>query len=206
MIISVVSQKGGTGKSSIARSLAVEFQRAAWSVLLADLDTGQQTSARWAEKRVPGGDSIPQIHSQTFSTAGQALNASQDYQLTIIDGAPHATRSTQEAASASDLTIIPTGSSIDDLEPAIALGSDLAKSLNRENIIFALYKTTSEAQERESRETLEDAGFSVLTASVPIRTGYIEALDLGFGITESKYAALRRTGEAFIQAIADQLK
>lgn len=206
MIISVVSQKGGTGKSSIARSLAVEFQRAEWSVLLADLDTGQKTSVYWAGKREPAGTAIPQIDAQSFSTADKAIKASAEYQLTIIDGAPHATRSTRDAAAASDLVIIPTGSSIDDLEPGVALANELAISLNSENIVFALYKTTSEAQERESRETLEGAGFAVLSASVPIRTGFIEALDLGFGITESKYDALNATAQRFVQSVADRIK
>ena len=206
MIVSVVSQKGGTGKSSIARSLSLEFQRAGWSVLLADLDTGQKTSVRWAEKRKPAGSSIPQIDAQAFPTADKAIRASQQYQVTIIDGAPHATRSTRGAATASDLVIIPTGSSIDDLSPGVALANELTNSLNSENIVFALYKTTSQAQERESRETLESAGFHVLASSVPIKTGYIEALDKGFGITESRYDALNKTASQFIQSIADRIK
>nr|WP_307983502.1 ParA family protein [Yersinia pestis] len=52
MIISVVSQKGGVGKSSLARTLAVEFTRAGWRVLLADTDYGQATSNRWNLKEM----------------------------------------------------------------------------------------------------------------------------------------------------------
>jgi chromosome partitioning protein len=32
MILSLISQKGGVGKSAIARLLAVEFTKAGWSV------------------------------------------------------------------------------------------------------------------------------------------------------------------------------
>jgi cellulose biosynthesis protein BcsQ len=45
-IISLVSQKGGVGKSAVARLLAVEFARAGWSVKIADLDTMQGTATR----------------------------------------------------------------------------------------------------------------------------------------------------------------
>ena len=49
MIISLLNQKGGAGKSSLARALAVEFARNGWGVHVADLDKGQQTFFKWAE-------------------------------------------------------------------------------------------------------------------------------------------------------------
>jgi Mrp family chromosome partitioning ATPase len=41
MIISLVSQKGGVGKTALARLLAVEFARSGWDVKLVDLDTAR---------------------------------------------------------------------------------------------------------------------------------------------------------------------
>ena len=37
MIISLISQKGGVGKSTLARLLAVEIAKAGWRVKIADL-------------------------------------------------------------------------------------------------------------------------------------------------------------------------
>ena len=51
MIISLISQKGGVGKSAIARLLAVEYIRAGWSVKIADLDTMQGTVTKWRVRR-----------------------------------------------------------------------------------------------------------------------------------------------------------
>ncbi|UZE94383.1 nucleotide-binding protein [Alkalimarinus alittae] len=45
-IISVLSHKGGVGKSSISRTLGVEFTRSGWDTLLADIDSSQITSNR----------------------------------------------------------------------------------------------------------------------------------------------------------------
>jgi chromosome partitioning protein len=206
MIVAVVSQKGGVGKSSLSRTLAVEFTRAGWRVLLADIDASQITSNRWAEKRRNAAEISPQIETAVYPMAALAIEASKDYDLTVVDGAPHATQGTADAAAAADLVVIPTGSSMDDLEPSVMLARELAESLNSEKIVFALYKTTSDAQERESRETLSSFGFDVLEGAVPVRTGYIDAFDRGFCATETKYDNLNQVAGVLIKSISERLK
>lgn len=203
MIISVVSQKGGVGKSSVSRTLAVEFTRAGWRVLLADIDAQQKTSNRWSEKRRNAAGIVPQVEAVGFWTTSQALEASRDYDLTVIDGAPHATTGTAEAARASDLVVIPTGSSLDDLEPSLLLAGELVEraGVPEERITFALYKTTSDAQQRESRETLEQYGWKVLPGAVPAKTGYIDAFDRGFCATETKYDNLNDQAATLVSAV-----
>ena len=44
-IIAILSQKGGGGKSTIARTLAVELTKQKQNVLLLDLDIQQKTSS-----------------------------------------------------------------------------------------------------------------------------------------------------------------
>ena len=205
-IVSVVSQKGGVGKSSISRTLAVEFTRAGWRTLLADIDASQITSNRWAEKRRNAAGIEPQIETEVFGMAALAVKRSHEFDLTVIDGAPHSTQGTLDAAKHSALVVIPTGSSMDDLEPSVLLANELANSLNSEKIVFALYKTTSDAQERESRETLSQYGYEVLPGSVPVKTGYIDAFDKGYCATETKYEQLNERAQALIQSIAEKLK
>jgi len=202
MIISVVSQKGGVGKSSISRTLAVEFTRAGWRVLLADIDNQQKTSNRWSRKRRDASGIIPKVETAAYATTPQALAASKDYDLTVIDGAPHATSGTAQAAKASDLVIIPTGSSMDDLEPSVLLAEELRRAgVTRSKIAFALYKTTSDAQERESRETLDHYGFRALPGSIRSKTGYIEAFDRGFCATETRYENLNKQAAVMVTAV-----
>ena len=49
--IGAISQKGGVGKSSIARLIAREYAVAGWDVKIADLDIAQATSTNWKQRR-----------------------------------------------------------------------------------------------------------------------------------------------------------
>lgn len=202
MLIAVVAQKGGVGKSSLARTLAVEFTRSGWNALLADVDTSQATSNRWAEKRRSVAGIEPAVQTQVFRQTSQAIQATANHDVVVLDGAPHATRGTAEAAAAAQLVVIPTGTSLDDLEPALLLASELANSLNSPRIAFALYKASSDAQAREARETLEQFGHTVLPGHIPAKTGYIEAFDAGRCATETRYPNLNVMATELVTGVA----
>src|SRR6476620_2530974 len=51
-IIAFVSQKGGVGKSTLARALAREAANSGLAVKIADLDTQQGTSVDWHRQRL----------------------------------------------------------------------------------------------------------------------------------------------------------
>jgi len=61
-------------------------------------------------------------------------------------------------------------------------------------------KSTSDFQERESRETIENLGFTVLGGAIPMKSGYIEALDKGFALTETKYDSLNSAASRVMQS------
>ena len=54
-VISFVGQKGGTGKSTLARAFAVEAARVQANILIADLDDAQRTSFEWGQRRLANG-------------------------------------------------------------------------------------------------------------------------------------------------------
>jgi chromosome partitioning protein len=183
----------------------VEFTRAGWKTLLADTDPGQATASCWVENRRRQADIKPDVSVQVFHSTHQALMAATDVDLLVIDGAPHATQGTLEAATHSDLVIIPTGSSLDDMEPGILLANELAKSLNSDMIVFVLYRTTSVKQEQEARETITKYGFSVLEGYIPMKTGYITALDTGRCLTETPYLALNNYAIQIVNSISARI-
>ena len=114
-IISLVSQKGGVGKSGIARLLAVEFSRAGWSVKIADLDTMQGSATRWKLRR-DAAQLQPEIPVEKFATVERALREAEKYDLLLIDGPAHAEKGGLSMARKSKVILMPTCYGLDDLE------------------------------------------------------------------------------------------
>ena len=72
VIIGVVSQKGGSGKSTICRLVACSFAADGWDVKIADLDISQGTTFHWHRDRVEAGIQ-PEIAVESFSAVRRAL-------------------------------------------------------------------------------------------------------------------------------------
>ncbi len=103
-VISLLNQKGGVGKTTIALHLAYELAKSG-SVLLIDADP-QSSSLDWSTQRE---DKAP------FAVMGfpkkvlhrEIGSLSSGYAWTVIDGPPASTDIATSAISASDLVIIP---------------------------------------------------------------------------------------------------
>lgn len=72
VILSLISQKGGVGKSTLARLVAVEAARAGWRVLIADLDAAQGTATQWHHRRAAAGIE-PDLSVMRYRTVERAL-------------------------------------------------------------------------------------------------------------------------------------
>ena len=203
IIVGTVSQKGGVGKSTIARLVAREFAAQGWTVKIADLDISQATSFRWRSRRLEHRIE-PDIPVEQFARVDQALKFADQYDLFVIDGAPHATQATQAIAKACDLVIVPTGLAVDDLEPTVVLAHDLARHTQRNKIAFALCRVgDSGAEIMEVRQYLSQTNYKVLDGELPDKTGYRRAFDEGRVATETRYPGLNRRAERLAQSIVD---
>src|ERR1039457_2482557 len=120
LIVGMVSQKGGVGKSSVARNLACEFAAQDWTVKIADLDISQGTSFKWRTRRLQN-KIEPDVPVEQFGNVTKALALADQYDMLILDGEPHSTSSTRAVALSSQLVVIPTGLALDDLGPAVVL-------------------------------------------------------------------------------------
>ena len=205
-ILGIVSQKGGVGKSTLARMMAREFAAGGLSCKIADLDTQQQTCTLWAGRRAEAGVE-PEIQVQGFPSVRTALAEAPRFDALILDGKPHASAQTLEIAHAADLVVIPTGQTVDDLHPGAVLAHSLRKDgLNARRIAFALYRVTGSVRERAAaRAWIEEAGYTVLDGDVAASTAYGSASDAGRAITETSFKSLNRRAGALAQAIVDRL-
>lgn len=83
-IIAFVSQKGGVGKSTLARALGREAAKSGLEVKIADLDTQQGTAVDWYRMRLDT-NIKPVVPVELFRTAQQALAVADHYDLLVMD-------------------------------------------------------------------------------------------------------------------------
>jgi chromosome partitioning protein len=205
-IIGMISQKGGVGKSTLARMMAREFAEGGMSVKIADLDTQQQTCTHWAGRRAENGVA-PEIQVQGFASVRSAIEDAARFDAYILDGKPNASEQTFEVAKVCDLVVIPTGQTVDDLHPGVVLAHTLVKKgLPLHRIAFAMFKTTgSERENSAARQYLKQAGYLVLDGEVPVSTGYGSASDMGKAITETSFKTLNGKAATLAQSVIDMI-
>lgn len=203
--IAVISQKGGVGKSTISRLLAVEYAKNQWEVKIADMDLSQGTVTEWNRTRMENGGS-PQIAVEQFMTSKDVLKQEGNYDLIVYDGEPHSTKKTLEIAAASDYIILPTGLTVDDLLPTIKLAHELRKNgIDRRKMGIALSRVgDSQAEVEGAKEYIEDAGYHYL-GLIHEKTSIGQAHDMGKAANETPFKSVNKAIDAFVQAIVDRL-
>ena len=85
IIIGLISQKGGVGKSMLAQAIAREAAANGLKVKLADLAPQQGTSSNWHRRRLEAGLE-PAFSVEAYKTAAQALKVTPDYDFLVLDG------------------------------------------------------------------------------------------------------------------------
>ena len=205
-IIGMVSQKGGVGKSTLARMMAREFVSGGLTTKIADLDTQQQTCTNWAGRRAENAIE-PEIQVQSFASIKSAVDEASRFDALILDGKPNASEQTLEIAKAANLVVIPTGQTVDDLHPGVVLAHNLRKKgITPDKIAFAMFKTTgSERENTAAREYIQQAGYMVLDGEVSVSTAYGSASDQGKAITETSFKTLNERASKLAQSVIDRM-
>jgi chromosome partitioning protein len=203
MIISLLNQKGGVGKSSLARALAVEFARNEWAVHVADLDRAQQTSFKWAERRTESG-AKPQIDVALYADPKTALKAANNADVLIVDGKAFADSHALQIALESDLVIIPVGVSMDDLEPSLKLAVELVnKGVERNSIIFVVCRVpdNGDKEAMNTRSSILGWNFEAVQGWLPFKPSYSQAMDKGLSFTETPFKSLSEKADRIIEQL-----
>jgi chromosome partitioning protein len=180
-VLTLVTQKGGTGKSTLAASLAVAAIQAGEKVFALELDR-QGTLGRWIDRRSddqPGFDKI--TSADALDPALHTLK-SQGFSLVIIDTPGADSPAVTAAIRAADLCLVPTQPTPADLEATTPTLE--AIQATRRRFVFVLNRTPVKG----SRLTEAAAGLKMLgvLAEPPIaqRTDHQDAIGLGQGVTE----------------------
>src|SRR5690606_37472746 len=106
IVVALISQKGGVGKSTLGRGLGAVLARAGLIVRIADLDPQQHTIVQWNETRRANHVS-PSFDVRGYSSWREAIEASADVELLILDTTGRASRETLAVAANAHLVVQP---------------------------------------------------------------------------------------------------
>ena len=204
-VIAFVSQKGGVGKSTLARALAREAAASGLKVKIADLDPDQATIVDWHKVRTQRALE-PSLSVELFRTVAQALASADGHDLLVIDGPAKASSGTTEIAKRADLIVQPTGAGRDDLNPAVRVFHGLVRlGVPQSRLIFALNHIGTESEAEAARAFITEAGYSVLPGYLPERPAYRLAQNEGYAVTETRFHGLKERADALIQSLIDKV-
>jgi chromosome partitioning protein len=205
VVVGLVSQKGGVGKSTLARALAAVVAHAGLKVRIADLDPQQHTIVEW--ERLRGENRLaPALDVRGFSTVAQALAGMDDDELLILDAPARAGRRTTEIAKAADLVVQPTSGSLDDLRPAVLLFHELLEAgIPPERLVLALSRVLTAAEADAARAYIAKTDYEVLAGAIPERAAYRDAHNRGQAATEAKGRAQGDSIQPLMEALFDKV-
>jgi chromosome partitioning protein len=204
VVVSFISQKGGVGKSTLARALLAVAAHS-MSARLADLDPQQASVVAWEKARRRNRVVGPPCEVVAYSSFRDALSASGDVDLLVVDAPARTSRSTPEIAKGSNLVVQPTGASADDLRPAILTFHELVQEgVPKDRFAMAICRTLSDTEEATVRAFVRDAGYTVLPGAVPERIAYREAQNRGRAITETA-AKMNAQTDALFEALIERI-
>lgn len=142
-VLVCASQKGGSGKTTLAGHLAVQAERAgAGPVALIDTDP-QGSLAKWWNVRAA---ETPYFIQSAFTQLFQDIEAAraQGIRLVVIDTPPAVTKAIAEVVSFADLVVVPTRPSPHDLR-AVGPTVDIVEG-KKKQMIFVLNAATARAK------------------------------------------------------------
>jgi len=179
--IVLLSQKGGSGKTTLSLNLAIAAARTKLSVVVIDLDP-QQSASRWARLREADNPVIISGHAPNLATLlAQAREGGAN--LAIIDTAPKSESASLTAAKAADLLLIPCQPSSLDLD-AVADTVNIAKLAARP-AAFVLNSCKSGSSLTEmAADALGDYGLPLMPVRIGSRVAFVKSLAEGKGVVE----------------------
>ena len=193
--ISLVSTKGGCGKTALSCALAVRFD-----AVLLDLDP-QASACRWRDRREGDTPVVTDVAPARLRKTLDAL-AEQGVDVVVIDSPPRSEAAALEAVRVADLVVVPCRAQIVDVETVAKTVQllELAGSPRASAVLVAVPPRGPRAD--QARAAIAEMGLAVCPHTIGHRAAWGDAAALGLAVQEHAPAS-RAAGE--LRRVADWL-
>jgi len=192
MIISLLNQKGGVGKTTLAVHLAMALSQRGNRVLMVDADP-QGSALDWAASR-EGETAFPVIGLPKATLHKELPKLAADYDFLVIDGAPRVYDVARSAIMASDLVLIPVQPSPYDVWAAkeiVDLVTDVRPFKENLKSVFVINrKIVNTAIGRDVADALSEYELPVLKSQICQRVSFAESAGRGQTVLETEPGSL----------------
>lgn len=184
VIIAVLNQKGGVGKTTIATHLAGAFAREGRSVLMIDADP-QGSALDWSQRRkeaaYPRLFGVVGLPRETLHLEAPAIARNTD--LVVIDGPPRVTALARSALLAADFVLIPVQPSPYDVWATMEIVTLIAEARVFRPELRAAFlinrRVAGTVIGREARAALIDERVPALVSEIHQRIVFAESVAAG---------------------------
>ena len=179
--VAFVSQKGGSGKTTLATAVAVDRQSCGQVTVLVDLDP-QASASHWGDLRVAA---TPVVTSAPAARLQPVLEAARraDAQIAVIDTAPHASDAALAAIRAANLVVIPCRPSAADLG-AIGASIDLVKIAQRTPWVLINAAPVRNPLVEQAQDAIDRYGVPTVPVVIRHRIDHVHAFTEGLSACE----------------------
>jgi chromosome partitioning protein len=199
-VLTIAQQKGGSGKTTLAANLGVEFTRRGLRVALLDTDP-QGSLGRWFMTRRERG-----LTDMDFSTASawgvgyEAEKLKRSSDIVLIDTPPKIDSDLRPALREARLVLVPVATSHVDLWATDGV-LDLAARVGRRMLLVLNRAKAGTRLAEEIAAAAAALSPDVAAARLGQRVAYAETLGQGLGVAETG----RSPAAAEVAAVADEI-
>ncbi|MEM1195892.1 MAG: ParA family partition ATPase [Pseudomonadota bacterium] len=183
-IIAIASQKGGSGKTTLAVHIATRAAQAKYESCVIDTDP-QATAAAWSDWR---GDFLPLVVTSPPARLARTIASAQKngVDFIVIDTPPHADAAAREAIKAADIVLIPTKPRAFDLAALEPVAELVSFAKTPAFVVLNSVPAGATVLTKEAKQSAKEIGLKICSVTLGDRAAFHRSSAKGETASESE--------------------